>query len=188
VTQPRERISYREVSPAPAGNQRIELLDGELRYLPPLLPRYQAIVRTVEYLLRTYREVFGGHLVVSPFDVVFSDFDVLEPDIAFFGQARRHLVASDGPVRVPPDLVVEVLDRGTMVRDRARKLPILAAHGVREYWWLDPDRRLVETYTRGLEGFHLLQLAGGHEVVQSAALPGLAYFASDFFDDPRAHR
>jgi Uma2 family endonuclease len=45
-----------------------------------------------------------------------------------------------------PDLIVEVLSRSTTGRDRGVKFEDYAAHGVGEYWIIDPVRRSVEQY------------------------------------------
>jgi hypothetical protein len=34
----------------------------------------------------------GGLAIASPIDIVFSQYDVMQPDVVFFGAARRHLV------------------------------------------------------------------------------------------------
>lgn len=46
-----------------------------------------------------------------------------------------------------PDLIVEVLSRSTTGRDRGIKFEDFAAHGVREYWIIDPVRKALEQYT-----------------------------------------
>jgi Uma2 family endonuclease len=49
-----------------------------------------------------------------------------------------------------PDWVCEVLSPSTQAIDRADKLPIYAAHGVRHAWLVDPASRTLEVYR--LEG------------------------------------
>ena len=45
-----------------------------------------------------------------------------------------------------PDLVVEVLSRGTARHDRGHKKDVYEKFGVREYWIVDPIRLSVEQY------------------------------------------
>ena len=43
-----------------------------------------------------------------------------------------------------PDLVIEILSRGTQRVDRLRKLNLYARHGVQEYWLVTPFPFLIE--------------------------------------------
>jgi Uma2 family endonuclease len=54
----------------------------------------------------------------------------------------------------PPDLVIEVFSLSTKAQDKESKFKLYERHGVREYWMLDPDERLIEVW--GLSGviFH----------------------------------
>jgi len=48
--------------------------------------------------------------------------------------------------RVQPDLAIEILSPGTASNDRGRKMRLLARHGVREFWLVDPDAVTIEVY------------------------------------------
>lgn len=45
-----------------------------------------------------------------------------------------------------PDLVAEILSKGTAKRDRGVKFEDYATNGVREYWLVDPLRQTVEQF------------------------------------------
>ena len=45
-----------------------------------------------------------------------------------------------------PDLVVEVLSKGTAKRDRGIKFTDYAANGIGEYWIVNPGKQTVEQY------------------------------------------
>jgi Uma2 family endonuclease len=60
------------------------------------------------------------------------------PDVVFFRGDRVHAINMRLPIRVPPDLAVEILSPATETTDRVRKLRTLATFGVREYWLIDP--------------------------------------------------
>ena len=49
-------------------------------------------------------------------------------------------------VRGAPDLVIEVLSPGTAMNDRRHKKDAYEAHGVREYWIVDPRSLSIEQY------------------------------------------
>ena len=45
-----------------------------------------------------------------------------------------------------PDFVVEILSKSTEKIDRGVKMQDYALHGVREYWLIQPENRIVEQY------------------------------------------
>jgi Uma2 family endonuclease len=69
-----------------------------------------------------------------------------EPDIVFFGREKAALLQPEQLIFPPPDFVVEVLSETTEARDRGIKMEDYAAHGVSEYWLVDPVQEFVEQY------------------------------------------
>lgn len=66
----------------------------------------------------------------------------------------RSKIKHDG-IHGAPDLVVEVLSRGTYRNDRGRKKDIYEKAGVKEYWIVDVKNRIVEVYLNSENGFYL---------------------------------
>ena len=66
----------------------------------------------------------------------------------------RSKIHHDG-IHGAPDLVVEVLSRGTYRNDRGRKKDIYEKAGVKEYWIVDVKNRIVEVYLNSENGFYL---------------------------------
>ena len=87
------------------------------------------------------------------------------------------------PIRIPPDLVVEVISRSTGVRDRGRKMQLYARFGVPEYWIVDPVANTIEVYAleSGLYGSPRVSTARDH--VRSATLAGLEFEARRVFEN-----
>lgn len=87
----------------------------------------------------------AGVVLSSPIDVVLSEEDVLQPDVIFISRQREDIITSES-INGAPDLVVEILSPSTEARDRGVKMELYAAHGVREYWIVDPACMTVEVY------------------------------------------
>ena len=69
-----------------------------------------------------------------------------EPDICFFNKEKAKKIKKD-QMRFPaPDLIVEVLSKSTEKNDRGIKFEDYAAHGVMEYWIIDPYKEELEQY------------------------------------------
>ncbi|MEM9773255.1 MAG: Uma2 family endonuclease [Chloroflexota bacterium] len=69
-----------------------------------------------------------------------------EPDIVFFDSVKAASFDSDQMLYPPPNFVVEVLSPSTEKIDRGIKLEDYAAHGIEEYWIIDPDQEFIEQY------------------------------------------
>jgi Uma2 family endonuclease len=179
------RVSFAELQDRPDTGRslRYELYDGEVIAVALPFPRHQRVAKHVGEVLTDYERRTGGLVFDSPIDIVFSQYDVVQPDVTFFRKERRHLVDMMASTRVRPDLAVEVPSRSTEARDRGRKMAMLEKCGVPEYWIIDPVRNTLEI--RALRGA-LYALAGEYDErdqVVSPTLPGLSFNASTIFEE-----
>ena len=73
----------------------------------------------------------------------------------------------------PPDLLIEVLSPSNRAHDQVRKRELYARAGVREYWIVDPEQRVIEIIDgRGLTVHHID--SGSESVLRSPLLGELA--------------
>lgn len=70
-----------------------------------------------------------------------------EPDVCFWKQEKAAQFTADQMKFPAPDLIVEVLSKGTARTDRGIKFTDYAANGVAEYWIINPGKQLAEQYT-----------------------------------------
>src|SRR5262245_54813622 len=140
------RVSFAELQQWPDDGRRYELYDGEVIVVPSPFGRHQRVSSNIEEILREYERSAGGAVFRAPLDIVFSEHNVLQPDLVYFRDDRRHLVHDWEVTRAVPDLVVEVLSRSTEARDRGRKMQLFARYGVPEYWIVDPADNTLEIY------------------------------------------
>ena len=92
-----------------ADDERYELLNGELVMSPSLREIHQYILGRL--FLRLGAFIYGrnlGKVYCSPFDVVLSDIDVVQPDLLFVSKGRESIITPEN-VQGAPDLVVEIL-------------------------------------------------------------------------------
>ena len=138
------RVSYADLQRMPDDGNRYELYDGELWMVPSPMPRHQRVARRLFLTVQELAEREGGEVFFAPFDIVFSEYSVVQPDIIFFGPASAARIRPDEHVHFPPDLAIEVLSPSTARNDRGRKRDLMARHAVPEYWVVDPERRAIE--------------------------------------------
>ena len=112
-----------------------------------------------------------GQVYPAPFDVVFSRFDVVEPDILYVSKARASVVTEKN-VQGAPDLVVEILSESTAKIDRTTKLKLYARYSVTEYWIIDPEVCSAEIYRLVPEGYELATQLDSSQSLTSPLFPG----------------
>jgi Uma2 family endonuclease len=117
-----------------------------------------------------------GEVFFAPFDVVFSRFDVVEPDLLYMSNARAAEILTSKHVTGAPEIVVEIGSPGTRKRDETIKRRLYERCGVSEYWIVDPELAVMRIHRREGVGFgrpmELSAEAGG--VLTTALLEGLA--------------
>src|SRR5712692_1742027 len=175
------RVTFAELQEWPDDGRRYELYDGEVVVVPSPFPRHQRVAFNVGEVLRDYERRTGGLVFCVPIDIVFSEHNVVQPDVVFFRKERRHVIDMMEATRAAPDLAVEVLSRSTEARDRGRKMELLARFGVPEYWIVDPVKNTLEIYVLRGSAYDLVAACDERDEVTSAALPNLTFSAARIF-------
>lgn len=82
--------------------------------------------------------------VVGPVDTLLEENDktVVQPDLSVICHPDPERI-HDGKIWGAPDLIVEILSPSTRSRDMNLKLQLYRHAGVREYWMIDPDDRIL---------------------------------------------
>ena len=163
------------------GDERYELIDGELILIPSPNQAHQASSIALGSAMHIFSKANGlGIVLLAPFDVLLSDTDVVQPDILFVSKEREEIITYAN-IRGAPDLVVEILSPSSVSRDWGAKMALYAEHGVEEYWIVDPMRRVV--WLMLLRG-DILEIEGTYRVgdtVSSSALAGFSVKVADIF-------
>src|SRR5262249_33169407 len=183
---PGVKLTYDDFLLFPDDGQRHELIDGEHYVTPSPITRHQRISGNLYWLIRSFLEEHPiGEVFYAPFDVVFSRFDVVEPDLLYISNENREHVLTRQHVRGAPDLVIEIGSPGTRQRDDTIKRRLYERSGVIEYWVVDPELDLIRVYRRTGEAFDRavdLSSASG-DVLKSPLLPGLELPLRSVFKD-----
>src|SRR6185503_16779955 len=161
------RVSYADMERWPEDGRRYELYDGEVFEIPSPLPIHQMVLARLYLALQGHVSSHGGIVLFAPLDIVLTDYDVVQPDLVLFTRERQHLIDPKKVTRKAPDLAVEILSPGTEANDRGRKLRLLAAHGVREYWIVDVEHVRIEVYGLSGDRFMLINIAAGSQAIHS---------------------
>ncbi len=166
---------------------RYELLDGELHMTTQPHWEHQYSVSSIAAVLWLWNSQTGAGRVYTAPGIIFSDVDVVAPDVVWVRRERLPAVKrSDGKFHAAPDLVVEVLSPGRQneERDRIRKLHLYNRYGVAEYWIVDRWQRSVEVYRRAgaADALTAVLRLGADAHRTSPLLPGFAGAVASLFE------
>ena len=177
------RVTFAELASWPDDGRRYELYEGEVIVVPAPNWRHQEIVARLIEILRDYAKRSGGSAVPAPFDIILSDYDVLQPDVVFFGPEKRAQLDPLDGAHIVPDLAVEVLSRSTEARDRGRKMALLGRYGLPEYWLVDAAARAIEVFVRTDTDLRPAAVFSENHALSSPTLSGLRFRADRLFID-----
>jgi Uma2 family endonuclease len=172
----RVKLTYDDFLLFPDDGKRHELIDGEHYVTPSPNIRHQTILGNLYFLIRTWLEQHPvGRAFMAPLDVVFTQFDVVEPDLLFVSTNRAADILTAEHVTGAPDIVVEIGSPSTRKRDETIKRRLYERSGVSEYWVVDPDLDVVRVYRNRDGRFERpVELrADAGDVLTSAHLGGL---------------
>ncbi|HKI05038.1 MAG TPA: Uma2 family endonuclease [Thermoanaerobaculia bacterium] len=178
------KLSYEDYLYFPDDGKRHELIDGEHYVTPAPNLKHQTSVSTLGFFLVGFvRPRKLGRVWVAPVDVLFSEHDVVQPDLVFLSKDRMELAADGANVKGAPDLVVEVLSPRTRRTDAITKRHLYEKYGVPEYWMVDPELEKIEVYrlAAGRYRREVELLAEREDVLTSPLFPGLEIVVAEIF-------
>jgi len=183
-SSPGEKLTYDDFVQFPDDGLRHELIDGEHYVTPSPNTKHQTVSINLTVLIGGWLERNPiGRLFHAPFDVVFSRFDVVEPDLLYLSNARAAEALTPIHVRGVPELVLEIGSPGTRKRDETLKRRLYERSGVSEYWVIDPKLDAIRVYRREGDGFGRVDelSAAANDVLTTALLPGFEISLSRVF-------
>ena len=149
LAEPRVKLTYDDFLLFPDDGLRHELIDGVHYVTPSPRSRHQIISGNLHYLVRTWLEKHpAGRILYAPLDVVFSNFDIVVPDLIYVSNARWAEIITEKHAVGAPDLVIEIGSPSTRKRDETIKRRLYERSGVSEYWIVDPRVDVVRVYRR----------------------------------------
>jgi Uma2 family endonuclease len=175
------RYTYDDYQQLPEGAP-YELVNGHLVMSPSPSVQHQRLVFHLGSDLSASVQATdeGGEVLLAPMDVHLSENTVVQPDILYVSPGRSDRI-EEQEINGAPDLVIEVASPYTSHLDAFDKKQLYEAHGVREYWIVDPDTETVEVYQNTDDGYRQHARAVGEGRVASEILDDFAVILDDLF-------
>ena len=174
---------YEEITP----DMKAEFINGEVIMHSPATAQHTEVRKRLTNLINNFVDFRDLGLVLDEKVLCTFPRNDYEPDVVFFGRKKTATIKPDTMQFPPPDFVCEVLSSSTEKRDRGVKFRDYEAHGVSEYWIVDPKTKTLEQYVLGRGKRYELRLKSGTGEVASTAIKGLNLPIRALFD-AKAHR
>jgi len=126
---------------------RAELIDGTFHYMGAPTSMHQIILGELHIAFYTYIKLRRGpcRVFLSPFDVRLNKDNktMVQPDLFILcDKSKLDFKCLNGA----PDLVVEIVSHGSIKLDYVKKLDKYMEAGVKEYWIVDPLKKIITVY------------------------------------------
>lgn len=176
-----ERWTYKDMKAKLPAESRYELRHYHLIDMPSPKRIHQRITGLVYRKMYNLVETHNlGEVFVSPFDVIFEEGNVCQPDVLFLSKQRSEIAAEEG-IFGSPDLVIEVVSKGSVVRDYIEKKNDYEAFGVAEYWIIDPLSETMIVYSLQDQKYQVFSAVEETGTASSALLNGFQLTFEEVF-------
>lgn len=141
----KKRYTVADIEALPPG-EKAELIDGEMFVMDAPSVTHQRILG--ELYVQIYSYIKNNkepcEVIISPGVYVKDDiYNYVEADVTVI--CREEKLDEKG-CHGAPDLVIEIASPGNKYMDYGRKLMLYQSAGVREYWIVDPAKKIVTIY------------------------------------------
>lgn len=128
-------------------DMRVELIDGNFYFMEAPTSVHQTIISELHYMIKSHIKLNKGQckIYLSPFDVRLDKDNktMVQPDLMIICDKNK---IDSKRCNGAPDFIAEVVSKSSERLDYIKKLNKYLDAGVREYWIISPDKRLVTTY------------------------------------------
>jgi Uma2 family endonuclease len=173
-------LTYDDLEAYDDDRYRYEIIFGELVVSPSASPSHAQIVARLSLAFGNANDKRNlGEVWTSPVDVELPLNNVVVPDLIFISHetiriAKNHVV-------VAPELAIEVVSPSSRRRDYITKRLLYENAGIKEYWIVDPVKKVVEVLA--LVDGRYVQTENEGGFARSAVVPGVEIKVSRLFEN-----
>lgn len=151
-----------------------ELVDGWLVEEEVPTNLHEIVVSWLMYVLWGWADPRGGLVLGSEHKLGLSPMRGRKPDVTMYAPGTQ-LDVQASLSRTAPYVTIEVISTQArdVRRDRREKLHEYAQFGIKWYWLLDPEARLLEIFELGADGRYTLARSAADEPVEVPGCEGL---------------
>jgi Uma2 family endonuclease len=163
-------------------SQKAEFINGDIIVHSPVKIEHEFTSNSLNVLLRSYVLKNSLSYVGHEKMLISLSRNDYEPDICFFGNEKSKEFKPGQMKFPPPDFIVEILSPSAEERDRTIKYEDYAFHGIKEYWMVDPEKKIVEKYLLDGDKYKLM-IKSDSGVIASDVIGGFEIPIAAIFDE-----
>jgi len=163
-------------------DEKAEFINGEVFVHSPVRIEHEFASSSLLMLLRAYAMIYNLGYVGHEKMLISLTRNDYEPDVCFWGKKKSVKFKPKQTQFPAPDFIAEVLSPSTEDNDRTVKFEDYAAHGVKEYWLIDPASRVVEQYFPEKDHYRL-HVKADSGILKSKAVKGFSIPVAALFDE-----
>ena len=167
-----------DIDALPEGT-RAELIDGIINDMSAPSLIHQDIVAELTTIFRNYIRSHKGSCRAFPSPIAVylnqDDYNYVEPDISIICDPKK---LNDKGCLGAPDFIAEVVSPASKRMDYLIKLFKYRSVGVREYWIINPEKRIVSVYS-WIEGHESADMYSFGDEIPSGIYPDLKIRLAD---------
>ena len=159
---------------------RCEIIDGMIYNMSPA-PRtiHQEVLVNIIYQIGNYFHDKTCKMFFAPFDVRLpkkgekssTTTNVVQPDLLVVCDPKK--IDSRG-CKGPPDWIIEIISPSTEKKDRRQKFLLYEECGVKEYWIINPDKKIISTFLLEKDGLYGSEVVyTGNQIISPSLFIGL---------------
>lgn len=166
-------------------DDRVELLDGEIRTMSPVDAKHAAMVKRLSNLIN---QLIGAKYIIGVQDPIqLHDFSEPLPDISVL-RWRDDFYEASHPTPKDVLLVVEVANTSEKY-DRNEKLPRYAAASIPEVWLLNTSKQTLWQYSQPIDGDYHQQIEHKRgAILRCQSVPGMEIELNSLFTTKHRHQ
>ncbi len=170
-------------------DQKAEFINGEVIVHSPVKIEHNIVGKLLLELLDMYVRIHRLGFVGYEKMLISLTRNDYEPDICFWKKEKASAFTPRQTRFPAPDFIAEILSERTEKIDRSIKYDDYAAHGVGEYWIIDPVGETIEKYILKSSGtpptypYYELALKVRTGLINSDAVAGFEIPARAVFDE-----
>jgi Uma2 family endonuclease len=157
----------------------VEIINGKEIMSPSPISKHQIIVLELcGVFIEHTRKNNLGKVLISPLDVIFeAGINRVQPDLIYISNENKGIIKDW--IRGVPDLLVEVVSKGSFYMDTVDKKEMYQKYGVKEYWIVFPEYDTIEVFSLENDNYKLFSRGTDAEIVKSKLLTGFEVKVSD---------
>ncbi len=170
-----EPYTYRDLENFPEDGKKREIIGGELFVAAAPSTRHQRLLVELVALIHSFLKQHPiGNVFVAPTEVMFDEFDSVEPDVFLvFKNSRAEI--TEKRVVGSPDWIIEVLSPSNSDYDLETKRKLYLRYGVL-YWVVNPVEETITVW----DAEKRVYKAG--DEIDVSVLPGFSLNVAELFD------